>query len=513
MIKKFIALACLTASSVMAGLPFSLDPFGRLGTSAYVGATGGSISYSYTNGTYYKIHTFTSSGTLTVTSGGTVDALVVAGGGGSGENGGGGGGAGGLVYTTTNVVMQNYTVTVGAGGLVNQNGNQSAFASIAAIGGGRGGGLNGYGVSGGSGGGGGSAYQNTNNFIGGSGSQGSSGGNGRMGQSSASQIAGGGGGGFNSAGLTPTTAQGGRGGDGTNYVISGANVYYAGGGGGGSGTAVGTAGVGGGGTGGGGLTKPTAGVNGTGGGAGGGGNPWVAGTNGGSGIVIVRYPLSTPSYVFPSEISGLTLWLDSADATTLTTSGINVTEWRDKSATAAIFSPVAPYYPTKDANLINNISPILFYTDNAHQIKLTSSKSTTVQTVFLVARIVVPSTFIMCAFGTPSDFGIRTQNSNEWRFASVDMNDFAYPNGTCFVNGTATPVIPSQYAAHILMMSSPAVRTMTPVVGNYFRTYWDGRQFEGNIAEVIGYSGILSTADRQKVEAYLGAKWGIAVTP
>jgi len=47
MIKKLIVLACLVVSSVMAGLPFSLDPFGRFGQSAYVAATGGVIGWGY----------------------------------------------------------------------------------------------------------------------------------------------------------------------------------------------------------------------------------------------------------------------------------------------------------------------------------------------------------------------------------------------------------------------------------------------------------------------------------
>ena len=48
----------------------------------------------------YKVHTFLTSGTFTVTSAGNIDVLVVAGGGGgtgSGNRWGGGGGVGGLV--------------------------------------------------------------------------------------------------------------------------------------------------------------------------------------------------------------------------------------------------------------------------------------------------------------------------------------------------------------------------------------------------------------------------------
>jgi hypothetical protein len=87
----------------------------------------GNISYGYVSasGGTEKIvgncivHTFTESGTFTVTKGGKVDVLIVAGGGGGGSGccGGGGGGAGGVVYTQEGVVAAgDYVVTVGAGG-------------------------------------------------------------------------------------------------------------------------------------------------------------------------------------------------------------------------------------------------------------------------------------------------------------------------------------------------------------------------------------------------------------
>ena len=77
----------------------------------------------------YKYHTFTSSGTFTPSSSGSVDAIIVAGGGG-GDGGssygyhGGGGGAGGVrVLTSHSVNAQAYSITVGAGGYTNANGS------------------------------------------------------------------------------------------------------------------------------------------------------------------------------------------------------------------------------------------------------------------------------------------------------------------------------------------------------------------------------------------------------
>ena len=55
----------------------------------------------------YKIHTFTSSGTFTLNSGGDVEYLVVAGGGGAGSGGGGAGGM--LTGTISNLTPVSYT--------------------------------------------------------------------------------------------------------------------------------------------------------------------------------------------------------------------------------------------------------------------------------------------------------------------------------------------------------------------------------------------------------------------
>ena len=303
----------------------------------YIVATGGTVTCCGD----YKIHTFTSPGTFSVSSVGnplgstTVDYLVVAGGGGAagiGSNNSGmaGGGAGGFresggtasgCYTTSPlgacvsalpVSVQGYPITVGAGGSggasglgnMGSNGSPSIFSTITSTGGGRGGG---YctnwipGCAGGSGGGGvilvlcGSAG-NTPPV---SPPQGNPGGNAIPGNCGSA-----GGGGATSAGnnaVSPDT--GGTGGNGAGTAINpaqgtpgpnGALKYFAGGGGGAPYAVPGTIC---GGYGGGGPSAAAAGsgVNGTtntGGGAGGtsaGPGVTFAGASGGSGIVIIRY--------------------------------------------------------------------------------------------------------------------------------------------------------------------------------------------------------------------------------
>jgi hypothetical protein len=278
-------------------------------------ANGGTVSTVIENGINYRVHTFTSSGTLTVLSAGIVEVLSVAGGGGGSGNfydDGAGGGGGGLIYNTDyTVTTGNKTVTVGSGGVASSggaggNGNNSVFDNLTAIGGGGGAPHRSPGVSGGSGGGGGGSFVGDGQSNAGgsalqpgsaSGGKGNRGGNGGIGD----VISGGGGypgsaggGGAGQQGFPPTgggTNEGGKGGDGAQISINGTPTYYAGGGG---GVRNGVGGLGGGGTASYGRDGSPAGGGGvnTGGGGGGGraftGETGVPGP-GGSGIVIVRY--------------------------------------------------------------------------------------------------------------------------------------------------------------------------------------------------------------------------------
>lgn len=145
-------------------------------------ASGGTTSTYTEDGVEYKAHTFTGSGTWSVTDAGSEGLLeiMVLGGGGSGGGGGatGGGGAGGaggmLVETATITATGSYAITVGAGGAGQRwrssdgnRGNDSKIAnpSSTVIANGRRGGAGGSsaepGFSGGSGGGSGDVNDNS----------------------------------------------------------------------------------------------------------------------------------------------------------------------------------------------------------------------------------------------------------------------------------------------------------------------------------------------------------------
>jgi hypothetical protein len=308
------------------------DSTSNVRASQFVLATGGTITESGD----FKIHTFTSPGTFTVTKQGspsgsnTVSYMVVAGGGGGGWDRAGGGGAGGFreskaatdTYTASPlnatsgptynlpVTAQGYPITVGAGGTGGSfpnpvsgkglDGAASVFSTITSAGGGGGGaapGGAGPGRSGGSGGGAagpGSAGAGNTPPV--SPAQGTDGG------SVTGVVHAAGGGGATAVGGTGGSSNAGAGGAGATTSINGSPTTRAGGGGGGhssagnnppsSGASGGSGGGGAGGNAGGGIGVAAT-IN-TGSGGGGGGNnpntsPAGNGGNGGSGIVVIRY--------------------------------------------------------------------------------------------------------------------------------------------------------------------------------------------------------------------------------
>ena len=245
------------------------------------------------SGINYKYLTFTSTGTLTVTSSGFFDYLAVGGGGGS--NSGsvrGGGGGGGQLLIGSVYLSANQTITIGAGGsysaygVATQGGNtsiaatspftQTALGNIGMVT---------------------SAGDNSLAYVGGG--QGSVGGgtsiaitestaNGYRGGNSGSSLSGGGGGGATARGGNSVSSTGGSGGAGydVSAFIGASALYKAMGGGGGATVTAGAAatdGVAGSTT----TTPPNGNAN-SGGGGGGGAASSTTG-NGGSGICYIRW--------------------------------------------------------------------------------------------------------------------------------------------------------------------------------------------------------------------------------
>jgi len=479
------------------------------------------------------------------------DYLVVAGGGGGGLSAPGGGAAGGLRSTVTATggggsleaplsldLNTSYTVTVGAGGALSvgagrgASGSNSVFSTITSTGGG--GGASTSGVAAINGGGG---AESGGNSTGGTGitNQNFKGGNGNGGGGGAGAV------GFNGYGAGVNLASsGGIGGAGIATSITGSTVTYASGG-----SAYYAA------------PAPTRSPNPTTGGGGGASvNNGVSNTggggaadfgNGGSGIVIVRYPgivqkayggtVNTSSgntvHTFNSSstfytgvtvpVAGYSLWLDATDAATFTySSGTVVSQWNDKSGNGRNFAQATvANQPTRNTNIQNGYAGVI---GTANDVLSTSYNW--VNSAFTVFLVVKPSstsgfmgwmgshTTTGCpALGTANSTGeyslfrtgVSTNPSNlvatlsnadvaVWKSSGVSggtVSSTIYKNGT---QSSTNPGYSSSGTGTIATLFASSTGLDDPCTGYLF--------------EVIVYPSQLSDTDRNKVEGYLRAKWG-----
>jgi hypothetical protein len=221
--------------------------------------------------------------------------------------------------------------------------------------------------------------------------------------------------------------------------------------------------------------------------------------------------------------SSLLYWLRADAGVSL--NGTTVSSWADQANKGNNFSQTdttrQPLF-VSSALGTNNLPALRFDGSND---KLVLSNQTTLQTVIFVNGVDAACQNLGGILGTNGgDVGIRRAGSAGWRgitgvYPSGNFNegDFVYNAnapatlGTMHINGAASDVSASGNPSHILTV----IRGNTPLtlattgIGHYF--YSGGREWKGDIGEVVAYNRILNSAEVNVVENALSAKYGIAL--
>jgi hypothetical protein len=217
----------------------------------------------------------------------------------------------------------------------------------------------------------------------------------------------------------------------------------------------------------------------------------------------------------PQWQSGLALWLDAADSSTLTfSSGSNISTWRDK---ATGISCVASNSPTLVVNSQNGL-PVVNFVGTSTQFftAVRASGFPSVKTYFMVysnslsnvgQTLLGGSVFTQQGGGTTfqdeSGYTSGTpafQTGGSYRIvSSLPIATAASPslNGSVFMNGSQISLISSS-GNYV-----PSGTTIYIGTGN--------QPYTGTIAEFILFNTALTTSQRQGVETYLARKWGLTV--
>jgi hypothetical protein len=235
-------------------------------------------------------------------------------------------------------------------------------------------------------------------------------------------------------------------------------------------------------------------------------------------------PINT-SVFSPSSFSGLQLWLDAADATTITLTGSNVTGWADKSGANTTMNTFAGNPITVSSNALNSKSVLTFsqsyifgkpstvYTGDSMTAFMIGRMNNSAQytTVLTMGRSNIDAAtnsnsagmFVLDYPSTRFDtarnnvYNRYNFDSNAYFLASaiqIPATSYMGINGGSFSNATTG--------------TSANFNISTIVVGN--NTIPDNLNvLSGNIGEMLVYFRQLSVEDCQTVEGYLAWKWGL----
>ena len=216
--------------------------------------------------------------------------------------------------------------------------------------------------------------------------------------------------------------------------------------------------------------------------------------------------------------NGLVMWMDAADDTTFSySSGATVSQWRDKSGFNYHMVPKSGG-PTRTA-ILNSRKALAFTTSQTIG-NNTIDLSTSANSVFVVSRLTgtTNNRVLTCnldASGNNWLLGQHGSTANDyyaegWVYdaaSPVDvtswkifMGDWSGPStdlANFYTNGTA------------LATNSTAASQGPKYLGV---NYYSGETSTNEVAEIIVFNRVLTTAERRLIHTYLGQKWGISNT-
>lgn len=230
--------------------------------------------------------------------------------------------------------------------------------------------------------------------------------------------------------------------------------------------------------------------------------------------------------------SSLALWLDAADASTITLNGSTVSQWNDKSGNGRhATQAVAANQPTYIASGLNG-KPLLDW-DGSNDSMTISGGAVPLHTALSnnnnhsVTMLVQPDllsnlpVFLHVPTGaTPGGYRFLFESNNEgfyWNyevdpqrvyssgFFTVNTPSFFTANKTGATTGDA-------YSNGVLQSSFSGNFGATPSLPNPFLLGGytiPSFNYNGKFAEIVITNTALSTADRQRLEGYLAWKWGL----
>jgi hypothetical protein len=238
----------------------------------------------------------------------------------------------------------------------------------------------------------------------------------------------------------------------------------------------------------------------------------------------------------PRRIAGLELWLNPADTATLTLNGSTVSQINDASGNGRHFvQSTGGSQPGQTS--VNGRNALTFNAQWMRQTALSAYANRT--TVIVYRRDGTNSQAFAGIFGyrnansnvsgvSNSDvfFELRAENNVNGTPTSIDSGGLQ--TASAWANGAAATLVPGTFAGVPSQVFTPcpvntqgqlalvAINTTQTANGNKMpilanEGFNAARTYRMTLCELLVYSNELTTAQRQRVERYLAAKWGITL--
>ena len=239
----------------------------------------------------------------------------------------------------------------------------------------------------------------------------------------------------------------------------------------------------------------------------------------------------TPTSLFtPTQISGCALWLDAADTATVSLTGTNVTQWNDKSSNATPAVAGTTVYPIYASNQLNRF-PIVTLRGASDYFVVANNFTTTTypslcycivmrgastQTAQFAGLLSTMGQSWGRSLGFGSSTGTVGDALQEGYYGSL-ANIVSYVQNTWVIVSlqfvTTVSATMTQNGVSTAAVASPTgTNTNGFTIGSYssagspaYSTY----NSQVDIAELLVYGGVLTTAQRQQIEGYFAWKWGL----
>ena len=230
---------------------------------------------------------------------------------------------------------------------------------------------------------------------------------------------------------------------------------------------------------------------------------------------LTSYSRNIPLWT-PAQIS-TALWLDAADASTITLNGSTVSQWNDKSGNGRnVSQPTASAQPTSNTRTLNGLNVLDFNVDIIGR----STPFVTINTPWLVYSVITFDSFT----GNPVYIGLQGAQTTHIGWSSNGNIQFYNPaTGVVGLSGSVitanTPALVGvQYDTTNLTgiyngaaQGSPAVTIPADTALFNIGSHASGASnyFDGAIGEIVFIQSTVSLSNRQKLEGYLAWKWGL----